>query len=225
LIFFSFSSSKLPGYVLPVLPGVALLVGSRLAQLGSELKKNWAIRATGVLGLLFAVGVLGFAWQSGKIPMRAALIIAVLSAAAAILALLLRQNLQTAVVFISAAVFGIVLVVLHSVAPGLADSESSKRLIQVADERGYARAPLFGLQRDDRSPEFYAAGRVIYGEDHEPVMYEGIGQVIYESHQRKETVLFLIPLRDLESLRQAESVRSDVITNNGRVAIVAVTPL
>ena len=225
LIFFSFSSSKLPGYILPVLPGVALLVGSRLAQLGSEIKKNWAIRATGVLGLLFAIGVLGFAWQAGKMPVRAALIIAALGAAVAMLALLLQENLQTAVLFIGAATFGIVLVVLHSVAPGLADAESSKRLIQVADQRGYARAPLFGLQRDDRSPEFYAAGRIIYGEDHEPVMYEGIGQVIYESHLRKETVLFLIPVSDLESLRQAESVRSDVITNNGRVAIVAVTPL
>jgi len=32
-------------------------------------------------------------------------------------------------------------------------------------------------------------------------------------------------LRDLDSLRQAESVRTDAIANNGRVAIVAVTPL
>jgi hypothetical protein len=97
-------------------------------------------------------------------------------------------------------------------------------LIQLADERGYAHAPVFGLQRDDRSPEFYAAGRVIYGEDHEPIMYDGIGQVIYESNLRKETTLFLIPLRDLESLRQAESLRTEAIANNGRVAIVAVTP-
>lgn len=38
LIFFSLSSSKLPGYILPVLPAVALLAGSRLAQLNSRQK-------------------------------------------------------------------------------------------------------------------------------------------------------------------------------------------
>jgi hypothetical protein len=107
----------------------------------------------------------------------------------------------------------------------LVDAQSTKRLIQLADERGYAHARVFGLKRDDRSPEFYAAGRVIYGEDHEPVMYEGIGQVIYETHRRNETLLIFIPLSDLGSLRNAESVRIDEVANNGRVAIVAVTPL
>ena len=43
-----------------------------------------------------------------------------------------------------------------------AERESSKQLLKLADERGYSQAIIFGLQRDDRSPEFYAAGRVIY---------------------------------------------------------------
>jgi 4-amino-4-deoxy-L-arabinose transferase-like glycosyltransferase len=225
LIFFSLSSSKLPGYILPVLPAVALIAGSRLAQLDSDSKNNWAIRATGALGLVFAIALVVFAWQSGKISVRAALIIAALSATAGTLALLLRRRRKVAVLLIGAATFAIVVFALHSVAPGLADTESTRRLIQLADERGYARAPLFGLQRDDRSPEFYAAGRVIYGENNEPVMYHGIGQVIYESHVRKETVLFLIPMRDLDGLKQAESVRAEAIANNGRVVIVAITPL
>jgi 4-amino-4-deoxy-L-arabinose transferase-like glycosyltransferase len=224
LIFFSLSSSKLPGYILPVLPAVALIVGSRLARLNSESRNNWAIRATGALGLVCAIALPVFAWQSGRISIRTAFIIAALSGSAGILALLLRQQKKAAAILIGAATFAIVLVVLSSVAPGVADVESSRRLIQLADERGYARAPVFGLQRDDRSPEFYAAGRVIYGEDHEPVMYDGIGQVIYESHLRNETTLFLIPLRDLDSLRQAESLKTEAIANNGRVAIVAVTP-
>lgn len=225
LIFFSFSSSKLPGYILPVLPAVALLAGSRLAQLNSEAKNNWAIRATGALGLVFALALLIYSLQSGKISVRAALIMAALSGTVGILALFFRRRRTAAVILIGTATLAIVVVTLRSVAPGLADADSTKRLIQLADEHGYARAPLFGLQRDDRSPEFYAAGRVIYGEDHEPVMYDGIGQVIYVSHIRKETVLFLIPLRDLDGLRQAESLRIDAIADNGRVAIVAVTPL
>ena len=225
LVFFSFSSSKLPGYILPVLPAVALLAGSRLAQLNSEAKNNWAIRATGALGLVCALALVIYSLQSGKISLRAALVMAALSGTVGTFALLLRRRTKVAILLMGAATLAIVVVTLHSVAPALADADSTKRLIQLADERGYARAPLYGLQRDDRSPEFYAAGRVIYGEDHEPVMYEGIGQVIYESHLRQETVLFLIPVRDLDSLRQAESLRIDAIADNGRVAIVAVTPL
>jgi 4-amino-4-deoxy-L-arabinose transferase-like glycosyltransferase len=225
LVFFSISSSKLPGYILPVLPAAALLTGSRLAKLRSDSRNNWAITATGVVGVLFAIALLAYAWQSGKISARAALILAALAGITGALALLLRRNGQAAALLVGVATLAIVLVVSHSVAPGLVDSESSKRLIQLADQRGYGSARVFGLQRDDRSPEYYAAGRVIYGEEHEPVMYDGIGQVIYETHLRKETLLVLIPMRDLVSLRQAESVKIDEIANNGRVAIVAVTPL
>jgi hypothetical protein len=204
---------------------VALVAGSRLGQLDSGSKNHWTIRATGALGLVFSIAVLVFAWQSGKISVRAALITAALSGTAGTLALLLRRRGKVTILLTGAATFAIVVVALHSFAPGLVDADSTKRLIQIADERGYAHAPLLGLQRDDRSPEFYATGRVVYGEDHEPVMYGGLGQVIYESHLRKETVLFLIPLRDLDSLMQAESLRTEAIANNGRVAIVAITPL
>jgi 4-amino-4-deoxy-L-arabinose transferase-like glycosyltransferase len=225
LIFFSISSSKLPGYILPVLPAAALLTGSRLAQIRSDSRNNWAITATGALGVLFAIGLPAYAWQSGKISLRAALMLAALAGTAGALALLLRQSKQTAALFVGVATLAIVAVASHSVALGLVDSESSKKLIQLADERGYGYSRVFALQRDDRSPEYYAAGRVVYGEDHEPVMYDGIGQVIYETHLRKETLLVLIPMRDLGSLRQAESVKIDEIANNGRVALVAVTPV
>lgn len=225
LIFFSLSSSKLPGYILPGLPAVALIAGLRLAQCNAEIKTNWAIKATGALAVLFAIGVLVFARYPGKISLRPALTMAAVSGLVGAVALILRRRGKVVAILIGTATLVLVLVALHSVAPGLADTESTKRLIQLADQRGYSKAPLFGLQRDDRTPEFYAAGRVIYGEDQEPIMYDGIGQVIWESRARKETVLFLIPLRDLDGLVSNKSVRSDVIANNGRVAIVAVTPV
>src|SRR6185503_3603559 len=98
----------------------------------------------------------------GKISIGAASIMAALSATAGVVALLSRREKKFVAVLLGAVTLAIVLVALSSVAPGIADAESSRRLIQVADERGYAHMPLFGLQRDDRSPEFYGAGRVIY---------------------------------------------------------------
>ncbi|HEB57437.1 MAG TPA: glycosyltransferase family 39 protein [Gammaproteobacteria bacterium] len=53
-VFFSFSSSKLPPYILPIFPVLALLAGKRLAN------ENWDkwIRLDGLLMLLMAVGFL-----------------------------------------------------------------------------------------------------------------------------------------------------------------------
>ena len=80
------------------------------------------------------------------------------------------------------------------------------------------------MQRDDRSPEFYAGGRVSYGPDNEPIMYEGAGEVIAESKARKETLLVFVPLKDVERLTAlVEFAQTDVIGNNGRMALVAVT--
>jgi 4-amino-4-deoxy-L-arabinose transferase-like glycosyltransferase len=225
LIFFSLSSSKLPGYILPALPAAALLTGLRLAQPDANARRSWAITVTGALGWLIAVALHIFAGLSGKVSVRTALLIAIIAGIAGALALWLKQNRQAAAFVIGVATCAVVIVSLHAVAPRLVESESTRQLIQQADQRGYARVRVFGLQRDDRTPEFYAADRVVYGEDHEPVMYDGIGQVIYETHQRKETLLVLIPMRDLGILRQDESVQIDEIANNGRVAIVAVTPL
>ena len=50
LAFFSFSGSKLPGYILPVLPSVALIAGERLTRFLSGAGEGfWTMRITGAL--------------------------------------------------------------------------------------------------------------------------------------------------------------------------------
>ena len=56
LAFFSFSGSKLPGYILPVLPAGALIAGERLTKfLSGDRDGFWAMRITGALFGLFAI--------------------------------------------------------------------------------------------------------------------------------------------------------------------------
>jgi len=50
--------------------------------------------------------------------------------------------------------------IIHSCGLKLAEAESSKQLLELAAARGYSQSIVFGLQRSDRTPEFYAAGRV-----------------------------------------------------------------
>lgn len=68
-IFFSLSSSKLPSYIAPVLPALALLTGARLTQLGAR-RLFWLtlpLALLAALGLWFAPRVAGMA--SDEVPL------------------------------------------------------------------------------------------------------------------------------------------------------------
>lgn len=56
IVFFSFSHSKLPAYVLPAIPAIALILGYQLRQL-SVAPFKWAAAGTAGLGALFFIGV------------------------------------------------------------------------------------------------------------------------------------------------------------------------
>jgi hypothetical protein len=118
----------------------------------------------------------------------------------------------------------VLIAALNSAAPAFAERESSKRLLQLADARGYSQPPNYALQRDDRIPEVYVAGRVVYEPDGEPTMYEGVGQVVWESRRRQRTILTMAPIRDVEQFRQLSSMRVDVVGDNGKFALLAVGP-
>ncbi len=224
LIFFSVSSSKLPGYLLPVLPAVALIVGERFWRLSTATStRSWPLMTTAVAGLLLAVSTVIYSLQTARLPMSYALPIALLLFVAGCLPFVLRRNPAVPIVFFAFATL-LVLIVGLNWAPERTERESAKRLLQLADARGYANAPLYGLQRDDRSPEFYAPGRIVYEPDGEPVMYEGPGQIVWESRRRNTAILTMVPLKDVTQFRELSSMRVDVVGDNGKFALLAVSP-
>jgi 4-amino-4-deoxy-L-arabinose transferase-like glycosyltransferase len=223
LLFFSFAQSKLPGYILPALPAVALIVGERLWRLSSEPgKRNWTVIATGALCLLAAIGSVVYSWRDGDLPVVCMLLIGTPLFIAGCFALFLRRRPSASIVLIGGAVLSVMIVSLLCVARQVAELESSKHLLQLADARGYSQKVIYGMQRSDRTPEFYAAGRVAYGADGEPFMYEDPVQVIAESQRRGDIVLVFIPINEVSKLTGMASAQTDVIGNNGRNAIVAV---
>jgi hypothetical protein len=113
------------------------------------------------------------------------------------------------------------IVVMYGVAPTFADNQSSRRLLQLADAHGYSQTAIYGMQRSDRTPEFYAAGRVVYGPDGEPILYQGPNQVFEECRKRKETLLTFVPIREVNQFSEISSP-AEVIGSNDRYAIVAV---
>jgi 4-amino-4-deoxy-L-arabinose transferase-like glycosyltransferase len=223
LVFFSFSSSKLPGYILPVFPAAALIAGERLAQLNFHPgSSKWTVRITAVLCLVLAAAVLVYLRRSGDLSVGCVPLFAVPLLLAGGLGLIWARRGANAVLTTAGATLATAVLVLNCGGAKLAERESTKQLLQLADARGYSQTPVFGLQRSDRTPEFYAAGRVAYDADGEATMYEGVGQVVWESRRRQGTVLALVPLNDVSEFTELSSVRVDVVGNNGKIALVAV---
>jgi 4-amino-4-deoxy-L-arabinose transferase-like glycosyltransferase len=225
LVFFSFSSSKLPGYILPAFPAAALIAGERLARINSHPgSSKWAIRITAAFCLLFVAGVLIYVGRFTDLSLNCAPLVAAPLLAAGGFGLIWASRGSVSVLLTAGAALVTALLVLTCGGVRLVDHESSKRLLQLADSRGYAQAPVYGLQRVDRTAEFYAAGRVVYDKSGEATLYEGVGQVVTESRRRQATILTMAPIDDVARFTQLSSIRVEVIGNNGRLALLAVGP-
>lgn len=221
LAFFSFSGSKLAGYLLPVLPAAALLAGERLARFTSTgLSGRYEMRATGVLlALLAIVGTIAGV-RSGHVSSAGAAMIAGPLLIAGAVSFFFTHLKTLAAVSVIVAGLSFPILVLNSSLLNLTTPESVRDMIRLADARGYSSAAVYGLGRIDRSAEFYASGRVAYGVDGEPVVFENAPQVMLEAEGRGQ-ILVLVP-REYDQLLKLKSLGAEVIGDNGKFVLIAV---
>ncbi|HMJ26614.1 MAG TPA: glycosyltransferase family 39 protein [Pyrinomonadaceae bacterium] len=222
LLFFSFSESKLTAYILPALPAVALLVGERVSCFLRAQRGDLVLRVTGLV--LIALGVAG-GWYlaHGSSLSRACIFLGmsplVLTGAVAVARPRVRRALfiliPLALVITSA-------IGLRCAAPVLARSESVRDLVVAASARGYQTTPVVQLHTVERTAEFYAANRMTYGLDGEPVKLEGVAQVAEAARRNGGLVLCFVPKQYESQLTSYANTRTEVIADNGRVSLVAV---
>jgi 4-amino-4-deoxy-L-arabinose transferase-like glycosyltransferase len=165
VIFFSLSGSKLPGYVLPAIPGSIILTSVfvfEVAQKSNAARKGILITAASTL-------------------------------------------------FISVAILLFAL-------PRFADSDSVKRLIETADAHGHGTEPVIALHGASHSAEFYAAGRMIRDADGKQRIFDDLSEVV----KQVRSVLVLVPLKDISQATPSKDVSTEIIAENGELAIVSV---
>src|SRR4030095_12934528 len=136
LAFFSISGSKLPAYILLVLPAVAVLTADRIRRLASNDETSWSVIATGVIAILLAAGGLAYAVRSGTLTLARGFIITAPLLIAGLGAVLFRRETTTALL---GGAFGTVLSLIAIVWLGafqVAQRQSVRDLIAVADQRG-----------------------------------------------------------------------------------------
>jgi 4-amino-4-deoxy-L-arabinose transferase-like glycosyltransferase len=225
ILFFSFSGSKLPGYILPSLAAAILLSADRVTTwIHDRSAGRWTMRATGGALLVIAIVAIAYAVRTNDVSPRCALLVgAPLILGALLVMVWTGARLGTIVLILCAALFA------TDVAAGCAVDQFAKResirdLIQLADARGYGTAPIFTLHKIDRTAEFYAAGRLVYGSDGEPVRFDGPAPVAVAARVRQAPILVIVPVKYVWQLSDLPGTETTEIGNNGSMALVAVRP-
>jgi 4-amino-4-deoxy-L-arabinose transferase-like glycosyltransferase len=230
IVFFSFSGSKLPAYILPSLPAAALLVGERLCVLTADKLRTGklvgllTLRLTGVMLLLLAISGIVFVVEAGRVSLQCGLLMtAPLILAGSFVVFRSLSAPMWATLLIALVTPGVSVLALSCAANKYAPRESVRELIRLADSEGYGAAPVLMFSRIDRSSEFYASGRVVYGSDGDPVRLENGSDVIRQAWQAPGPFLIVVPLGSMSQLDNLRGVEISMVGSNGRVAVLAVS--
>lgn len=161
LLFFSFSGSKLPGYILPVFPALALLIGL-------ELERWWQkppAQAPKILGWVTALLLLAAAaglfalgrpeldlsqWQAGGLGVVTALV------ALIYVGLLAGRSGSAATLFLPFGIAVILLATVHLLFPALGRRESLRDLLSAVKAQALPGERLLFYVNSDHSIDFYA---------------------------------------------------------------------
>lgn len=221
LIFFSLSESKLPGYILPVLPAVALLSACEAERRRSKTGRDWVTRATGSLiiiatgaGAWYSIKVLGL---SGKLAVGA-----FVAAAIAGMAIIVFQRRKTLAWLLIALTPFVMSIATIQGARVIAERTSTRDLIRAADARGYSTAPVFYMLCDDRTAEFYAGGRLAYQSNGEPYRFDGAQEAAAAIRESGGVGLVLIETRWEHQLTDYAAVQTERIASNRAYTLFAV---
>lgn len=222
IAFFSISGSKLPGYILPVVPGAALLCALQIRRCIKSNMNCMELRLTGLIILCIGVGA---AFYLGKTGVGSPVQIATLLVGAVAMggAVFLRERgIEFKISMIVMATGMMIVFALNGVAGRIVEHESVKGLIMKANSKGYGSAPLVQMHTIERTSEFYAADRLRRGSDGEVLKLEGTRDVLDAARQQAGPILVLVPAEYESQLTQNQQLESHVIGNNGEFALMAV---
>lgn len=141
--FFSLSGSKLPGYILPALPGAWLLVGERVAKFARGEGGMWSARITGALFVLAAVGIIVYAVRTNEVQIACALIITLPIVVAGAINVLLTRFRRLCFASIVVAVLAAIAFIVSCAAEGIARKHSVRELLRAPTRAATLRLPSY----------------------------------------------------------------------------------
>lgn len=231
LLFFSASGSKLPGYVLPALPGAALLAGAGAHRYLRGAGGVLTMRLTGALSLALSAAGWVYAYTTfnrgagvqGKLSLGCVLAVTLPAAACGLLALFAARRRALCLACVAGATLLTVGLIVGCALGAFAERETVARLMSKASGEGYGALPVVGLHTVERTAEFYAAGRLAYDRQGEPLKLEGADEVAeFARRSGKKAALVLVPVKNAAQLSAEPGMESSYLGDNGSVALFLV---
>ena len=213
ILFFSFSGSKLPGYILPIFPAIALIVGRELDRWWSDESSPPKAQSYLTAALIVAAGIgsgyllqreLGVsardAWLMGSVAVIAA---------AVYLGSLFFRNGRTATLYLPIGLAVIVVAAAHLVFPGLGNRESLKKLSLMAVGAALPSERLIFFVNHDHGINFYATGLPLRDNRSELVTVTSVDEIaLLVEASRSQSLLVISPKR-----------WSDDVTKSGKLQV------
>jgi hypothetical protein len=109
-------------------------------------------------------------------------------------------------------------------ARAIADRESVRELMRMAEARGHGGAPVFYLLCDDRTAEFYAGGRLAYQPNGEPIRFDGAQELPPAIRAKGNVALVLMETRWEKQLTDYSGLETEKVGSNGWVTLFVVRP-
>ncbi|MBO0726119.1 MAG: glycosyltransferase family 39 protein [Blastocatellia bacterium] len=218
VVFFSFSGSKLPGYILPIFPAVALITGRELERWWGDESRIPKAKALGHLtaALVAAAGIaaapllqreLGVsargAWLLGSVAVLAPAIY---------LGLLFFKSGRVATLYLPIGLALIVATATHMVFPSLGNRESLKSLSLAALHSARDSERLAFFINNDQGINFYAPGLPLRDGRSELVITRSAEEIAALAEAgRSQSVLIMTPMRWYDGLMNSPVLRVEKI--------------
>jgi 4-amino-4-deoxy-L-arabinose transferase-like glycosyltransferase len=222
VLFFSVSKSKLPGYILPALPGAMLLVGERLARFVRGEEGGKAMRVTGAILLVLALSGIIYAAVTKDVTLLCSLLVGAPLLVAGAFSLAEWGKRSVRVELICSAMFIAVAVTLNCAVGIISHRDSVRDLMRQAEARGHAATPVFYMLADDRTGEFYAGGRLGYRADGEPFRFDDAKEAADAARQSGGSALIFVPTKWQNQLTDYALIETEIIGSNGVLTLAAI---
>jgi 4-amino-4-deoxy-L-arabinose transferase-like glycosyltransferase len=220
LIFFSISESKLPGYLLPVFPALAIILGAELRRLLSAGPGRLLTMSAWLTGILMAGLAVGFIWYLNSEGVQfagaqtALFVLPVLFAALSVWALA-KLKLRQAIACITAVVVSLVVGGVSLLFPNMNDEISLKRLsLETASALRPGEKIGFYILKEF-APVFYAQGRVVCDIGEGDVLNALKEDKLVPPLEIYPTIIFITRERWLEGLKKDQRFTVEFIAQQG----------
>ncbi|HZM88200.1 MAG TPA: glycosyltransferase family 39 protein [Blastocatellia bacterium] len=220
IVFFSFSESKLPGYILPSVPALAVILGAEVERFWSGERSRLMTAAAWLTALMLlgmsigflvfvrseAVSISGWRLFLDGLPLAVALISVVA---------LVAQKGRVLVAGAAGVVISVVLAAVILLFPTLQDEVTLKSLsIQAAAALRPGEKIAFYLKKEF-APVFYAEGRVLCEPRRGGTFYALHQNMLAEALESESTLIVITDTRWLEGLEQDPRFITEFIAAQG----------